>query len=224
MEIKRQTAYKLWISSINNSSFVKTLEEFSPNYIDFNNKKISRVNLIGTVINRYENLNYVSLIIDDSSSQISVKAWNEDSVLLKNINVSDIILVIGKLKQSSLNSSIYVLPEIAKQVDLNYELLRKLELIKEFGKPLIEESKKEEIPDNKDDKNNKETYVEEIKVSNSLRQQVLNTIEKLESDEGITLSEISEELKEEEININEILEELIKEGEIFQIKNRFKII
>ncbi|MFH1209559.1 MAG: hypothetical protein V1663_02105 [archaeon] len=219
MEIKRQTAYKLWISYINNSNFVKTLEEFSPNYIEVNNKRVSRVNLIGTVINRYENLNYISLIIDDSSSQISIKAWNEDSVLLKSINVSDIILVIGKLKQSSLNNSIYVLPEIVKQVDLNFELLRKLELLKEYGKPLIEEIKKEENLDKKE-----EAFVEEIKVSNSLRQQVLNTIERLDSDEGITLSEISKELKEEEITVNEILEDLIKEGEIFQIKNRFKII
>jgi len=224
MEIKRQTANKLWISSVNNSDFVKTLEEFSPNYINFDNKKISRVNIIGTVTNKYENLNYISLLIDDSSSQISIKAWNQDTHLLQNVTVSDIILVIGKLKQSSLNTSIYILPEIVKKVSLNHELLRKLELLKQYGKPSKVEKKQKEYSEEQNIQQNTEQIVEEIKVSNSLRQQVLNTIEKADSDDGITVKDISEKLSQPEIDVNDILEELIKEGEVFQIKNKFKVI
>ena len=203
MPIERQTAYKLWISSIQNSLFTKTIEEFSPNYITFDNKKISRVNIIASVINKYETLNYISLLVDDSSSQI----------LLKNVNNGDIILIVGKLKQSSLNNTIYIAPDFVKKTTLNFELLRKLELLKEYGKPSL--LKKEEI---------KEEVVEEVKLTQSLRQQTLNIIEKLDTNEGIDIKQIVTNLNQSEITINEVLEELIKEGEIFQIKNKFKIV
>lgn len=213
MPIERQTAYKLWISSIYNSPFTKTIEEFSPNYITFDNKKISRVNIIASVINKYETLNYISLLVDDSSSQISVKVWNENIPLLKNVNNGDIILIVGKLKQSSLNNTIYIAPDFIRKTTLNFELLRKLELLKEYGKS--SSLKKEEI---------KEEIVEEIKLTQSLRQQVLNTIEKLDTNEGVDIKQIVTNLNQSEIIINEVLEELIKEGEIFQIRNKFKIV
>ena|SRR3989344_7934604 len=213
MPIERQTAYKLWISSIQNSLFTKTIEEFSPNYITFDNKKISRVNIIASVINKYETLNYISLLVDDSSSQISIKVWNENIPLLKNVNNGDIILIVGKLKQSSLNNTIYIAPDFVKKTTLNFELLRKLELLKEYGKPSL--LKKEEI---------KEEVVEEVKLTQSLRQQTLNIIEKLDTNEGIDIKQIVTNLNQSEITINEVLEELIKEGEIFQIKNKFKIV
>jgi len=212
MPIERQTAYKLWISSIHNYPYTKTTEEFSPNYIIFNNKNISRVNIIASITNKYETPNYISLLVDDSSSQISVKVWNENIPLLKDVDKGDIILIIGKLKQSSLNNTIYIAPDFVKKTTLNFELLRKLELLKEYGKPSKIE-KKEEIKEN----------IEEIKISNNLRQQVLNTVEKLDTEYGVEIQQIITNLNQSEVMINEILEELIKGGEIFQIKNKFKI-
>ena len=73
--ISRNTAYKLWISDINNSNYVKSLGEFEPNYIEFNNKRVSRVNIIAVVISKYETENYSSITLDDRSSQISAKSW-----------------------------------------------------------------------------------------------------------------------------------------------------
>ncbi|MBU2634367.1 MAG: hypothetical protein KJ674_03910 [Nanoarchaeota archaeon] len=212
MQIERQTAYKLWISSIHNSQYTKTTEEFSPNYITFDNKNISRINIIASIINKYETPNYISLLVDDSSSQISVKVWNENIPLLKDVDKGDIILIIGKIKQSSLNNSIYIAPDFVKKTTLNFELLRKLELLKEYGKPSKIE-KKEEIKEN----------IEEIKISNNLRQQVLNALENIDTEEGVEIQKIVTNLNQSEVIINEVLEELIKGGEIFQIKNKFKL-
>ena len=63
-----------------------------------------------------------------------------------------------------------------------------------------------------------------MKLTQSLRQQTLNIIEKLDTNEGIDIKQIVTNLNQSEITINEVLEELIKEGEIFQIKNKFKIV
>ena len=109
--ISRNTAYKLWISDINNSNYVKSLGEFESNYIKLNNKQISRVNLIATVINKYFSENYSSIIIDDGSSQIQVKSWNENK-LLDKAEIGDTVLVIAKIRKENSSDSLFLQPEI----------------------------------------------------------------------------------------------------------------
>ncbi|MEK6861201.1 MAG: hypothetical protein AABY07_04460, partial [Nanoarchaeota archaeon] len=127
MPISRLTAYKIWIASLINSPYVNNPGEFEPNYIKVNGKEISRLNIIATVVNKYisDDGTYVTIIVDDSSSQIRVKSWREDTLLLKNINVGDTILLIARVK--NYQNEIYLLPEIVKKVNPNWELVRKLE-------------------------------------------------------------------------------------------------
>ena len=147
-QFQRQTAFRVWISDLNNENFIKQEGEFVPNYIKVENKNVSRVNLIGSVVNKYENQDssYNSLLLDDGSAQIRVKTWREDTILLQNFEIGDIILVIGKVKEY--NNEIYVLPEIVKKLNVNWQLVRRLKLIKEYGKPkqqdLIHEIKEQE--------------------------------------------------------------------------------
>jgi|SRR3989344_950509 len=213
--VSRNTANKLWISGINNSNYVKSLGEFDSNYIEFKDKKISRVNVIAAVINKYETDNYSSVLIDDGSSQISAKAWNEDKKIIDKANIGDIILLVGKVRQNNLGSGMYIQAEIIKKLDEKWLLARKHELEKEYGKPESVESK----PGIKED----ELIIEEVKVSNkSLRNQVLNLIDKMDDNDGISKQDILGYIKSP--MVFEALDELLKEGEIFEVNGKYKLL
>jgi len=221
MPISRLTAYKIWIASLINSPYVNNPGEFEPNYIKVNGKEISRVNVIATVVNKYisDDGTYVTIIVEDGSSQIRVKSWREDTLLLKNINVGDTILLIARVK--NYQNEIYLLPEIIKKVNPNWELVRKLELLKEYGKPKLEQVTqiKEEIIPNTEIQN-----IEEITFSSTnLRNELLNLIEKNEDKNGISLEEMKLELHKDVTEIYNILEELIKEGQVYQVGDKYRL-
>jgi len=215
---ERQPANKIWISDLYSGNFVRGDDEFKPNYLVVKDKNISRVNLVANVVNKYEkeDVSYVSLIIDDGSAQIRVKCWGEDCKLLSDIDKGDMILLVGKVKEDKFsNEGVYVNVEIVKKVDPNFEILRKLELIKEYGKP-IENSKKEVFIEEEVEK------VEEIKISsNSLRNKILNLIEKKED---LDFENLSKELNCSDSNLMYEVNELIKDGEIFEVKGKYKLL
>ena len=213
--ISRNIAYKLWISNINNSNYVKSLGEFESSYIEFKNKKVTRVNLIAVAINKYETDNYSSIMIDDSSSQISVKSWNEDKKIADKISIGDVILLIGKIRQNSQSSGFYIQPEIMKKVDEKWLLARKYELENEYGK--------QETNIVKNEMKNEKMMIEEINVSNkSLRNKILNLIDKLDNDQGISKEELLKHTNSP--LVFESVEELLKEGEIFEVNGRYKLL
>ncbi|MEK6835434.1 MAG: hypothetical protein AABX55_00220 [Nanoarchaeota archaeon] len=223
MPISRLTAYKIWIANLINSPYVNSPGEFESNYISFNGKEISRVNIIATVVDKFvsEDNSYVTIMIDDSSSQIRLKTWREDTSLLKNINLGDVILLIARVK--NYQNEIYLLPEIVKNVNPNWEIIRKLELLKEYGKPEFEVGKVEEIitPSTQITETLK---IEEISFSSTnLRNELLNLIEKYEEKLGISLEEIKTELHYSIGDMNNILQELIKEGQIYQIGEKYRL-
>lgn len=212
---ERQPAHKIWISNLYSGNFIKSDDEFKPNFLVVNGKNIFRVNLIASIIGKYEKEGYASIIADDGSAQIRIKCWGEDCKLLKDADVGHIVLIVGKIKEDKFNeNSYYILPEIIKNVEPNFEILRKLELIKEIGKPL-EHDKKEQIIE-------EESYeIEEIKMSSgNLRSNILNFIEK---NEEIDFESLAKELGNEKNLFNEITE-LIKDGEIFEVKGRYKLL
>jgi RPA family protein len=213
--VSRNTAYRLWISDINSSKYTKSFGEFESNYIEFKDKRVSRVNIISTVINKYETDTYSSLLIDDGSSQISLKAWNIDKKIIDKANIGDVMLVVGKIRQNNLNTSLYIQPEIIKKIDEKWLLARKKELEKEYGAPAIVES-------NQDIKKD-ELKIEEVKVSNeSVRTQILNLIDKLDNDEGVLKDKILNSINSSKTQ--EAIEELLREGEIFEINGRYKLL
>lgn len=222
---QRQTAYKVWIKDIVNSKLIKQDGEWDPSYIEVNREKISRVNIIAVNIFKYiaENGNYCSITLDDSSDTIRLKAWREDSRLLENINVGDIVLVIGRIKEY--NDERYILPEIVKIIkNPNWELVRKLELFKNFGRP-NQKIEKEEIKEEfKVDQTFNEQQLEEEVVeddqkrpTSGIRQTILDVIEKLDVEEGVDKEALLKTLGSGHKTNTAILE-LLKEGEIYELK------
>lgn len=213
----RQTAFKVWISDLVNNHIVKQEGEWEPSYISVKDKKVSRVNLIASVVMKYENgeKTYSNLALDDGSSQIRVKTWREDTRLLENVNIGDIILVIGRPREY--NSEVYIAPEIVKKVENpSWMKIRKIELEKEYGKPV--ETKKE-LPQEQPSQGivvKEETIIDTPTESD--RQKILNLIEKNTSDEGAELTKVTEESGLGEERANQLIQDLIREGEVFEQK------
>ena len=61
---KRQTAYKIRVKDILDSRYIKT-EGFEPNYLEVDSQEISRVNIIGVVVEKSSQYNQGILSLDD---------------------------------------------------------------------------------------------------------------------------------------------------------------
>jgi len=222
-QVKRQTAYSVWISNLMNASVVKREGAFEPTFLQWNNLEISRINLIATITNKYESEDktFVSVTLDDGSSTVRAKTWREDTSLLSSFNKGDIVRIIGKIRYY--NDEIYITPEVVKIVEPNWELVHKLQLLKIRGKPEINVFKPEvkiEVM-----QQTQQIVEEEVVVSESNRQKILALIEKLDKEEGgADRGKIKEQSQLQQETINAILEELLKEGEIFEMKGQLKTI
>ncbi|RME55063.1 hypothetical protein D6777_01790 [Candidatus Woesearchaeota archaeon] len=213
MEVqKRQTAYKFWLKDIMEAeSFVN---ENGALMFKVKGKDVIRVNVLASAIHKYvsESGNYVFVTLDDGSAQTRLKVWNEDTGVLANVEIGDLLLVVGKIGIN--NNEIFIRPEAVKKIENpDWELVRKLELTKEYGKP---EGEKKLVED--------EPVVEEVVVSNepsiNLREKVISLIE-VSGPDGVNEEELIEKLGEKEDDVTKVVEELLMEGEIYQPKKGF---
>ncbi len=144
MFTQRHTAYKVRINDLFLGEYVQ--REGESDYIQLNDKKVSRVRIIATVVNKYSNENSGTLVIDDGTGVINVRAWENEFHLIDKINIGDLIEIIGRVRKY--NEDIYLIPEILKKTTPNWYILRKLELSKI---PKIEP--KEEVKEIKPEEN-----------------------------------------------------------------------
>lgn len=223
----RQTAYKLWISDLVNGNYVKQEGEWEPNYVQVHNMQISRVNMIGTVVNRFssEDNSYSSITLDDSTSTIRLKTFREDTALLKDLQLGQIIMVIGKVREY--NGELFVLPEIIKVLtNPNWELARKLELLKIYGKPIMQETQmirvQEEVPEKEitipRTMEAEEIVVDEEDMKENPKQKVYSVIT---SSDTISIKEVITKSGLSEQEAERIINELLEEGEIYEPKAGF---
>ncbi|MFH0867788.1 MAG: hypothetical protein V1831_00590 [Candidatus Woesearchaeota archaeon] len=200
---KRQIAYKVRIRDILGSKYIKT-EGTSPNYLEIRNQEASRINLIGVVVQKSEQDNYKTLLIDDGTGKISARVF-ENNLSLDKINVSDIVLIIGRPREFS--SEKYILIEIIKIVDPIWAKVRKLEL----GK-------------NSDDENTLKSnapIVEEAVVSSSTNH-LVKMIKDLDKGDGVSIERLSSKNIKD---LDKIIGMLLKEGDIFEVKpGRLKVL
>ena len=93
---KRQTAYKFWIKDLY-SGIAKVDEITQLKAFEVRGKNVVRVNILGNIIETSVQDNYGSMTIDDGSAQVRLKVWNDDVELIKNKQIGDFVLVIGRL-------------------------------------------------------------------------------------------------------------------------------
>lgn len=167
---KRNIAYKLRIGGLLIGKPIIERERF--NFLELEDKKIIRVNLIGNIIERYDSNNekkYSFLTIDDGSGQIKIKAFGDDVQKLENLNQGQTIIIIGVLRH--FNNEIYISPEIVRIQDPKYLLIRKLEVEKNRPNTIVPNRQTGAIRDKilKDIKNSEAeggTYVDKIIMAN----------------------------------------------------------
>src|SRR3989344_6974547 len=123
--MKRNVAFKLRIGEILKGNQIYEGEKLR--FVQVNEKKISRVNLIANVVDKYfqdGEKKYANLTLDDASGQIRVKFFGDDAKNVNDFNQGDTVLVIGLVR--SWNNELYLTSEIVKKKDSSFLLIRKL--------------------------------------------------------------------------------------------------
>ncbi len=199
--IKRQTAKKCTIIDLIKGEYVRK-EGWEPNYILNGTEEISRLNILAVAISKPENN---SLIIDDGSGQISVRDFENN--LLLNIEIGDIILIIGRPRV--FNEEKYILPEIVKKInDKKWIELRTLEL--KLNKKNVSEQK---ITSSFEEKP-KIIITEPTKIN--IKDLILKKISELDKGDGVTIEEVVLSINDK--TSETIINNLLEEGDVFEIK------
>jgi len=194
-QFKRHIAYKLRIGDLLIGKPVMDGERFS--FLELGNKKITRVNIIGNIIERYDSegeKKYSFLTLDDGSGQIKLKIFGDDVERFKNIGQGETVLVIGVLR--NFNNETYISPEIIRPQDTKYLLVRKLEIEKEKSENASPLEREEII---------------------AVKDKILSAIKNAEDDGGIDRDTIIMNLREisPEI-INQEIQKFLEEGIVFE--------
>ncbi|MFX1485938.1 MAG: OB-fold nucleic acid binding domain-containing protein [Promethearchaeota archaeon] len=232
---KRATAFKLNISDILGGTYHKSKEG---SFLDTQyGLKILRTHVMATVVEKFESGNeftssngtkkdYSTLTIDDGTGVIRIKTWQEDTELVKSIDIGDIVDVVGRVREYQ--EELYIMPEtISRIVDPNWELVRELEIIeaKREYPPVNSAPTESEIAE----RDSKDTYApgelessEEIEAkleSKTDLQGILFELIEQYTEDGVAAKDLFEELSEfPKADIKSALTSLIKEGAIYEPK------
>ncbi len=120
----RFVAVKTTIKELLEWSYVQE-DETNPNYLlGPEQQKVYRINLVGVVLNKDKKGSITSFLVDDSTGQILIRAFEESS-FLEEINVGEGIMVIGKPR--IYNKERYISPEIIKKINFLWLKMRGIE-------------------------------------------------------------------------------------------------
>ena len=194
-QFKRNIAFKLRIGDISAGKPVIEGDRFS--LLELGNKKVIRINVIGNVIDKYgsEGEKKFSIItLDDGSGQIKAKSFGDDIKKLERANQGQTILIIGVLRY--FNNEVYISPEIVREMDPKYLLVRKIEIEKKKSKNA------EPLP--------KDQII-------AVRDRILGAIKSAEEDGGIEMDKLIMTLFNiSPIIISQEVEKFLEEGIIFE--------
>jgi RPA family protein len=204
-QIKRQIAEKRWIADLKAGQYIKE-EGLRPNYVLLkNNHKVSRVNLVGTVVSNNNDMGYRDVCIDDGSAKISIRAF-EQMPTMDALDIGDTVFVIGRPREYG--QEIYVLPEIIKKVNnMKWLAVRQLELNKN---KVIEAEP--DLPEDVDVP--EEEAAEEEVIEDKGTGAVKDAIKSLDSGSGADYEEV---LKKTGPDADKIISNLLKNGDAFEV-------
>ncbi|MEK6945316.1 MAG: OB-fold nucleic acid binding domain-containing protein [Nanoarchaeota archaeon] len=195
-EFKRHTAYKLKVGNILSGKPVMDGERFS--FLELGSKKIVRVNIIGNIVDKYEGAGeskYLTFTLDDGSGQTRLKTFGDDTSRFANFMQGQTVVVIGTLR--FWNNELYISPEIIKEQDPKYLLIRKLELEKENSKNVKDVLGREEII--------------------AVKDRILREIKNFEEEGGIEKDKLIMNLKDiTPVIIEDEVQKFLEEGIIFE--------
>jgi RPA family protein len=200
-EIKRQTAYKCTIATLNKGVFVKK-QGWESNYLMTEYGDFSRVNIIAVVVGKDDNN---SIILDDGTGQINGKLF-ERVEQLDSIIVGSLVLIIGRPRE--FNNKIYLTIEIVKSVTPGWIAYRKKELtlLKR-----IRES--EDLPK---EKKTLEPEIIESSGTLSSKEKITKLIKDLDRGDGASIDDVMRLSRV--VNGEELISDMMMRGEIYESK------
>lgn len=234
MEKKRIVAVKTNVSPIVDGRFVPA-EGFNPSYVlTSSGTRISRARVLATVVNKFvsESGRFAALTLDDGTATIGLKAFGWSN--FEGIERGDIVDVIARVKEY--NNEIYLVPEVVcKTDDMNFELLRELELRQrgletEKRRMLVHEYAKQTADVGelgrlmKERFNMEQEEVEallsaeekEEKEKENTKEEILSLIEHLDAGDGCDYTELIRASGLAEEAIDTVVNELLGEGSCFE--------
>lgn len=195
-QFKRNVAYKFRIGDLLVAKPILDGEKF--NFLEFGNKKIIRVNLIGNIVERFDRTGektYTFFTLDDGSGQIPLKVFGDDVSKFQDITQGLTVVVIGIVRYW--NDQLYITPEIIREMDSKYLFIRKLEIEKQRNKNTPSFVGKEQIV--------------------AIKDKILNMIKDSESEGGIEVDNLITNLRDASPQvINQEIQRLLEEGIIFE--------
>jgi len=193
-QFKRNIAFKLRIGDILMGKPVLDEERFS--FLELGDKKIVRVNVIGNIVEKFDSegeKRFSVLTLDDGSGQIKLRVFADDVEKFKDVVQGQTVLVIGLLRH--FNNEVYINPEIMKEQDTKYLLIRKLER---------EKNKIQEEPIARDQ-------------IIAVKDKILGAIKSAENEGGIEIDRIIMSLKDiSPVIINQEIQKFLEEGIVFE--------
>jgi RecG-like helicase len=194
-QFKRNVAYKLKVGDILLGKPVMNGEKFS--FLELGDKKIVRVNIVGNIVDKYASegeRKYIFFKMDDGSGQISLKVFGDDIAKFKEVTQGLTVLVIGVLRHW--NNETYIQPEIIKEQNTKYLLIRKLELDKSPSP--------------------KSTPIEKSKII-AIKDSIIDIIKEAEDSGGIEKDQLIMKLNDVSPDIiNQEIKKFLEEGIIFE--------
>ena len=190
-QFKRHTAYKFRIGTIIAGRPI--LENERLRFIEINNKQVSRVNIIANIVDKFVQegeKRFASITLDDGGGQIKIKTFGDDTNKFTQLNQGDTLMIIGLLR--CWNNEIYITPEIIKNKDPAFLLVRKLELEYLEPKPIDKQ------------------------ILLALKDKILQMIKESDKNGGIDIDKIILELKESPDIINKEIKKLIENGNAYE--------
>jgi len=194
-QFKRHIAFKFRIGDLLIGKPIMDGERFS--FLELGDKKIVRINVIGNIVDKYESegdKKYSFLTLDDGSGQIRLKIFGDDTEKFKNLNQGQTVLVIGVLR--NFNNELYISPEIIREQDPKYLLVRKMEIEKSRVENSSPVTKQETV---------------------AIKDKILELIKNSENEGGIDIDKLIMDLREASPEIiNQEIQKFIEEGIIFE--------
>lgn len=248
----RSTARKVKIEDLVHGDYVNTPEGEPNHLVTPWDQKLLRVNLIGTVIDKFvrDDGGYATLHLDDGTGTIRAKAWSEDVEEMEKFEVGDVINTIGKVREYE--EEIHLVPEIIREIeDPNWELVRELEILEKRKKLIdegVEPSFEKEEPEEETGMKTEEieitpastqeskdigqvealgepldTESEEPDVSEDEKDKLLLALDKLEGEGGADVSDLAAEVDESIEKTEDIIGALLNEDKVYEpIAGKFK--
>lgn len=121
----RFTAEKVSIQQLEEGEYIED-KEHNPNYITIGeNRKIFRINVMATLVNKELRGSVTSILIDDGTGKIVLRLFEENKSAM-DLEVGDVVQIIGKIR--IFNQEKYIFPEIIKKINSAWLKVRHLEL------------------------------------------------------------------------------------------------